>query len=354
MPKYNLVDDENLEHAEQSDKDIPKEESDEGEEKEESVISDFILDDLSISDPDIKKEPAAAEESEYNIPPEITGDDSQRQGTPPMQSLQPEMAYQDEQLPGPNFKPFIWAAVALVAIVLGYLVIDNLFLSDQAEEPAEKVETPEERLAREREEQKQSFLGRLNQQKQQRLKYLTNLIEVKPGEVKYSSFLLYTNSLAVEAFAKDRSGLAKLNMQLKATPALAGYALEAAVNRPGTQGGVFTLYNYKSLPSAGPGSAPAGAVTTTDASSWLEQNTRQFGLDVTKQRQISSIREQMFNVLRHEYILRGTESACFNFLKSMTSVPGNYTIHKLALVTTDQRNIMKSGYQMTLIMDFYL
>jgi hypothetical protein len=91
-----------------------------------------------------------------------------------------------------------------------------------------------------------------------------------------------------------------------------------------------------------------------DASAWRDQTARQFGLELSGQRQISSGREQMFTVSRQEYIFKGTESACFDLMKSMAGTAGNYAVHKLLLVPTDQKNILKSNYQMTLIMDFYL
>ncbi len=350
MPKYNLMDNEDLERKEPAEKSEPDAEQPKDKEPKDSAVSDFILDDLSISDPDIKP----PEEDEYNIPPAVTTENEKRQPTPPMQPFQLDGDYQDEKQPGMNFKPIILIAAALVVVVLGYLAIDHFFLSGTSEETTEQVETPEERLAREQQEQKQCFLGQLNSEKQARMRYLTNLITIKPGEVKYSSFLLYTNTLSVEAFAKDRSGLAKLNMQLKSNPSLAGYTLESAVNRPGSSGGVFALYNYQKLPSSAGSSASAGNIPAMDAAAWRDQTARQFGLQVSSQRQISSSREQMFTVSRYEYIFKGSESACFDLMKSMAGTAGNYTIHKLLIVPTDQKHILKSNYQMTLIMDFYL
>ncbi len=350
MPKYNLIDDEELENSANS---APQEKSDLNEEPEKSTIADYILDDLSISDPDLNQAQSAPDD-EYNIPPAPTTSEPPVEPAPPMEPDYLPDDYQDDKLPGPNFKPFIWIAAALVAVVLIYLAVDNFFLSDQPEEATEKIETPEERLAREQEAQKQNILASMNMEKQARMQYLANLIDIKPKDVKYSGLLLYTNSLSVEAFAKDRAGLARLNMQLKSSSSLAGYTLETAVNRPGTRGGVFTLYNYKSLRTDGSRNIPAGNISSLDATTWLNQTVQKFGLQVAKQRQISSNRDQFFNIARQEYILNGSEEACFNLVKSMAGTPGNYKIHKLAIVSADQRNILRSNYQITVILDFYL
>ena len=349
MPKYNLIDNEELENSEKADAQKPEQ----SEETEATSISHYILDDLAISDPDMDTATAAPED-EFNIPPAMTTNDLQQEGTPPTESLQQDEFYHDEKQPGINFKPFIWIVTAIVAVILIYLAIDNFILSEGGEEPAEQVETPEERLAREREEQKQNLLATMNQEKQTRMQYLINLLNIKPKEVKYSSFLLYAKSFSFEAFAKDRSDLAKLNMQLKSNPSLAGYVLETAANRPGTRGGVFALYAYQTLQSGSSKVLSDEKIPTMDGNTWLNQSVQKFGMQVTGQRKVASNREQLFTVMRQEYILRGSEEACFGLLKSMAGIMGNYAIHKLVLVPVDQRNVMKSNYQLTLIMDFYL
>ncbi len=349
MPKYNLIDNEELEKSEKDDAQEPEQ----GERPEETSISNYILDDLAISDPDMDTATAAPED-EFNIPPPMTTNGPHQESTPPVQPIQQDVLFQDEKQPGINFKPVKWIIAAVVAVILIYLAIDNFILSDGTEEPAEQIETPEERMARERETQKQNLLATMNQEKQTRMQYLSNLLNIKPADVKYSSFLLYANSLSFEAFAKDRSGLAKLNMQLKASPALAGYVLETAANRPGTRGGVFALYVYQSLQSGSSKAPSQEKIPTMDGKTWLNQNIQKFGMQVAGQRQVSSNREQLFNVIRQEYILKGSEEACFGLLKSMAGIPANYAIHKLVLVPVDQRNIMKSNYQLTLVMDFYL
>jgi hypothetical protein len=351
MPKYNLMDNEEPENTGSSGQEDQEKIPDE---PAESSISDFILDDLSISDPDMKQESSPETDDEYNIPEAPVLNEQPLERTPPVDSYSSDLDYLDDKQPGINFKPFIWAAVAVVAVVLIYFAVDNLFFSGEGNETAVKTETPEERQAREREEQKQNMLAALNRENSSRLDYLTALIEIKPQDVKYSSFLLYANDLSFEAFAKDRSALARLNMQLKANPELAGYSLESAANRPGSKGGVFTLYDFKSLKPAALDTSTSAPVPSTEASTWINQAVQTFGMQLAEQRKISTRPEQLFDVTRQEFILKGSEASCFNLVKSLARNPGNYAIHKLAMVPTDQRNILKSGYQLTLIMDFYL
>ena len=324
------------------------------EEPAESSVSDFILDDLSISDPEMRQESSPEADDEYNIPEAPVTSEQPIERTPPVESYPSDLDYLDEKQPGINFKPFIWAAVAIVAVVLIYIAVDHLFFSGEGDETAIKTETPEERQAREREEQKQSVLADLNRENRSHLDYLTTLIDIKPQDVKYSSFLLYANDLSFEAFAKDRSALARLNMQLKSSPELAGYSLESAANRPGSRGGVFTLYDFKSLKPVPADTSRSVPVPSTDASSWINQTVQTFGMQLANQRNISTKSEQLFNVTRQEFILKGSETSCFNLVKSLARNPGNFAIHKLAMVPTDQKNILKAGYQLTLIMDFYL
>ena len=364
MPKYNLMD--NLE-SEENDSPKPSEKNEKkapDEELDESKLSDFIVEDIVISEPEMEKEQSDDADSPESprVPEPEPADDFTGQekftvpeGTPPMQPFDLGSDYADEKQPGMNYKPFLIGLAAVAAIIIIYFSIDYFFLSnDQTADSEMVVETPEEKAQREREERRQAFFSNLNTKNQHRLSYISSLSNLSTDDVKFSSLLLYENSFNFEIFATNREKLARFNMNLKNSGKFSNFSIETAENRPGSRGGVFALYNLNltSAP-AGTGATAEKAVATTPAN-WIAGSTNQFSLSVHSQRQISNRTENQFSVTRHEIILTGAEGNCMNLIKNIASQKSNIFTHKLNLLPSNQRDMSKSAYELRLVLDFYM
>ena len=92
MPKYNLMDNEEPENTGSSGQEDQEKIPDE---PAESSISDFILDDLSISDPDMKQESSPETDDEYNIPEAPVLNEQPLERTPPVDSYSSDLDYLD-------------------------------------------------------------------------------------------------------------------------------------------------------------------------------------------------------------------------------------------------------------------
>lgn len=210
MPKYNLIDD--LESEENKPK--PAEESvdkpDSPGDMDDTKLSDYIVEDIVISEPEMKAEEEIVLEAGDTAPDDFT--DQQKftvpEGTPPMQPYDLGSDYEDEKQPGINFKPILIGLGILAVIAIIYFAVDTFFLSGDSEpETAVVTETPEQKMQRVREEQKQNLLLSYSNSNKQRMSYISTLIDIKASDVTYSSFLLYGNSLNFEVFAKNRDQL---------------------------------------------------------------------------------------------------------------------------------------------------
>ncbi len=355
MPKYNLIDD--LESEENKPK--PAEESvdkpDSPGDMDDTKLSDYIVEDIVISEPEMKAEEEIVLEAGDTAPDDFT--DQQKftvpEGTPPMQPYDLGSDYEDEKQPGINFKPILIGLGILAVIAIIYFAVDTFFLSGDSEpETAVVTETPEQKMQRVREEQKQNLLLSYSNSNKQRMSYISTLIDIKASDVTYSSFLLYGNSLNFEVFAKNRDQLAQFNVSLKNNNKVKNYSIESAVTRPGSKGGVFALYNLEMAST--PAGGGSGAVSSTTPSNWVAASTSQFGLGLTSQRQISNRTENMFSVSRNEFVFEGSEENCGRLIKQMASQNVNLSAHKLMLLPRDQRLMSKSAYELRLIVDFYL
>lgn len=356
MPRYNLIDD--LDAEEQ--KPQPPAESEENQESpadpDETKLSDFIVEDVIISEPEMK--PVENDEvvvEKNDVPDDFT--DQQKftvpDGTPPMQPYDLGTEFEDEKQPGINFKPFLigFGIIAVLAII--YFAVDQLFLSGEDVPETEVVtETAEEKMRRVQEEQKQRLLLNHSTINKHHLSYLSALTEINKGDVTYSSFLLYDNTLNFEVFASNRDKLAQFNMLLKTNNKVKNYSIETSVTRPGSKGGVFALYNVAMTP---PPTAPSGgSVTSTSPSNWVSTTTSQFGLSLLSQRQISNRSEGTFSVSRNEFIFEGSQANCNRVVSQLASQNYNLKIYKLMLLPRDQRLMSKAAYELRLIIDFYL
>lgn len=281
----------------------------------------------------------------------------QNEYTPVQESTQsPAYNYDDEDFKqgGINYKPILIGIGIVAAAVILFFIVSNLFFSDDASEPETKVETAAEKLQREQDEKKQNFLADISKTTNQKLSAIHLLTVLDKENVKYSSILLFYNSLGVEVFANDRAALSKFNVKIKDNPSIGEYKMESVVNRPGTQGGIFALYDFDLKQINTGQSAISQEVTMLSPSSWTTTVQQQAGLTIHAERKISSRSENLFNINRYEYELRGSMNNCLSLIKSFASSTQNISIHKLSLLPTNQQKMSTSSYVMKLVVDYYL
>lgn len=260
----------------------------------------------------------------------------------------------DYKQEGINYKPIIIGVSIVTALVIIFFAVSNLFFGEDTGESEEKIETAAEKLQREEEERKQNFLAEISKATNQRLGAIHLLTGLDKENVKYSSVLLYGNSLDLEVFAPNREALAKFNLKIKDNPRIKEYKIETVVNRPGSQGGLFALYdvNLKQFETAQ--TAISQKVSIISPSSWVTTVQQQAGLNVYSQRQISGRSENLFKINRNEYELRGSLNNCLSLINSLASSNQNISVHKLSLLPKDQQKMSTSSYVLKLVVDFYL
>jgi len=290
---------------------------------------------------DVAEETALPPEPEYK-PPAETKD-------------RPVYDYEDEyKQEGINYKPILIGAGVVAALVIVYFVISSLFFSEDLAEPEIKEETAAEKLQREQEERKQNFLVEISKSTNQKLGAVNLLTGLDKENVKYSSVLLYGNSLDLEVFAKDRSALAKFNLKIKDNPRINAYKMETVVNRPGSEGGLFALYDIDIKQIDTDQSAIAQKVSIVSPSAWATTIQQQAGLTIKSQREISRRNENLFTINRNEYELRGSLNNCLSLINSLASSNQNISVHKLSLLPTNQQTMSSSSYMMKLVVDYYM
>ena len=312
--------------------------------------SDLLSEENDISDMDFPSEQeserfeSSEEKSIQNDFPQINA-----------KTERPIYDYEDEyKQEGVNYKPILigFSIVAVVAIV--FFVVSNLFFSDEVAVPEEKIETAAEKLEKEQGERKQNILAQINKETNQKLSAIQLLTGLDRENVKYSSILLYGNSLDMEVFAANREALARFNVKIKSNPRIKKYKIETVVSRPGSQGGLFALYDLDLKNIEISESTISPQATLKSPESWEASLKQQAGLNIKDQRTISSKSEDLFTVNRNEYELRGSLNNCLSLLDSFASSNQNISVHKLSLLPTNQQKMSTSSYVLKLVVDYYL
>ena len=263
--------------------------------------------------------------------------------------------YEDQKQDQVNYKPILVGLSVVAVLVVIFVVVSNVFFTDDGEtEPEQKPETAEERMLREQAERKQNILADLNNQLSRRLGTIQLLTSIDQKNVKYSTILLYGNSLQLEVFASDRAGLAKFNQAIKDNQRVGSLKLESVDNRPGSSGGIFALFDVdlKSIQSSA--SVRPETYSIVAPGTWIDNMTKQIPLSLKHQRQISARRENLFSINRNEYEFRGSLQNCLTFLNKLATANQNVSVHKLSLLPTDQRKMTSASYSLRLILDFYM
>ena len=338
---------------------------------------DFFAEEVFPSSPKTTTEPAQegpenlfesdesqTDDNALNVPPAPESDvigDLEETGvgeypaSTPRSDNQPLFAYEeDEKQEGLNYKPILIGIGAVAVVVVLFFLISNLFFSGTEEEvPVQQAETPAQKLEREQAERKQNFLAEINKSRQKKLEGVTYLTGLEQNNVKFSSILLYGNTLDLEVFVPNRDVLAKYNIKIKDSRQIDKYNIEKVDFRPGKNGGLFALYAI-SLKDQGNTAAGSGTVQTVTPESWTGAVLQPAGASVKNERAISSRQENLFRVNRIEYDLRGSLQNLLKLVGRLATTNQNVSIHKLTLLPADQQKMSPASYVLKLIVDFYL
>jgi hypothetical protein len=320
---------------------------------------------ISIADDDPFKIENSKHDSELTISPSpetnsLTGYEETGVGEYPAEigkaKKQPLFAYdEDDTQTGINYKPIIIGISAVAAIVVLYLLISNLFFPQAKEEITEqKVESAAEKLEREQTERKQNFLAEINRDRRTKLSGVTFLTGLEKENVKYSSILLYGNSLDFEIFVPNRDVLAKYNIKIKGSHQIEKYKIEKVDFRPGKSGGLFALYNIDIKSESNILATASPSLQTFSPDTWVGTILQQTGVTVKAQRSIFSRQENLFRLNRVEYNLKGSLQSFLSLIERLATTDQNLSIHKLSLLPADQRKMSPSSYVLKLIVDFHL
>jgi len=267
----------------------------------------------------------------------------------------PSYDYDDDyKQEGINYKPILIGAGIVAAVVIIFFAVSNIFFSDDTAVPEEQIETAAEKLQREQEERKQSVLAELNKTTNQKLGAIHLLTGLDKDNVKYSSVLLYGSSLDFEVFASNREALAKFNVKIKDDPRIKEYKMETVVNRPGSQGGLFALYDIDLKQIETSQSSVSQKANIISPASWEASVQQQAGLNFHSKREISGRSEDLFTINRNEYELRGSLNNCLSLINSLASSNQNISVHKLSLLPKNQQKMSTSSYVLRLVVDYYL
>ena len=267
----------------------------------------------------------------------------------------PTYDYDDDyKQEGINYKPIVIGIGIVAALVIIFFTVSSLFFGDDSSVPEEKIETAAEKLQREQGDRKQNILTQLSNTTNQRLGAINLLTGLDKENVKYSSVLLYGNSLDVEVFAANREALAKFNVKIKDNPRIKEYKMETVVNRPGSQGGIFALYDIDLKKIEAIQSSISQEANIISPASWETSVQQKAGLNIHAQRKISSRSEDLFTINRNEYELRGSLNNCLSLINSIASSNQNISVHKLSLLPKNQQKMSASSYVLKLVVDYYL
>lgn len=283
---------------------------------------------------------------------------------PPMQSplisQKPELSeydYEDSKMQGINWKPLlIWSTVIIVIVVAGYFGY-NWYFADGEEPGAEETQTtlsPQEQMRIEQEKKKIAFIKNIVGEKKSKLNNFSNLTNLKTAGISYSSVLLYDNSFKFEIFGQTRDDIAKYNQNLKNKRHDSNYKIVTVDSRPGSNGGVFALYNLEMSQEQGGGTQQPDPQIDNNIQNTIQNLVNTNKLKLINERIISRKSVDQFELIREEIQCTGSETDCVKLLNDLNTANNNFDVHKISLIPSNQKNIKNSKYNLLIIFDFYV
>lgn len=386
MAKYNLLEDDDIFDEEDDfsgkDKVKPKPEPEQTNQLDIEIDDDLLneepddlpLDEDILSGKSMQSSILDKEEPEISIPdneeqelpiqeyePGITeSEDEKPQETTEKPYLTED--YADEKQSGINYKPIIISALAVLALVAVYFVVDIFILSadstpDVAENTIQQpVKTPEQIRQEQDAAAKAQFLSQLAGETQTDVNNINTILDNVTNTAKLSSILLYDNSLLLEVFGTNRAEIAKTNINLKNKMADKSFVVVSSQSRPGPNGGVFGL--FKADVNGGSSSAQknvnANFNTVIDAQNWLKQQSTNEGLKVKSIGNHFVADEKNFKKFKVETTIHGSMTACKNLLNKLSSNGSQLKINKLNLTAADQKNFQSKNFQLKLVLEVFV
>jgi len=132
------------------------------------------------------------------------------------------------------------------------------------------------------------------------------------------------------------------------------YKIGFISTRPGSNGGVFALYNAEIGSGAGAASPPGDPKIESNIQQSVKNIANRNNLKVKSEISVSRQAADSFEKIRKEYIYNGSEENCNQFLKDLSNTNSNFSIYKISLMPTNQRSFSKSNFKLLIILDFYV
>jgi len=367
--RYFDEEDEDKKEAPSTEPEKPEEQSlpdiDEREYFDESLFTEDAPQEEPPSTPDaladMQPEPQKEQKVEEEQPlPEPENPIEEIQPPPPSRpesqnSVLDELEYEDSKIQGINWKPLLLWGTVIIVIAAIIIFAYNMFFSGGTESEVVEQPTisPEEQMRIDQQNRKIAFIKNIVSDKKSKLGNFSNLSNLKTSGVSYSSVLLYDNSFKFEIFGQSRDDIAKYNQNLKNNNYDDKFELITVNTRPGSNGGVFALYNVK--PSSG-GKSGSQSDPTIDGNiqNTVKNLVTSNSLKLISDRDISRKKVDQFNMVRKEINCSGTEANCIKLLNNLNAANTNFNVHKISLIPSNQKNIKGSKYNLLIVFDFYV
>ncbi len=272
----------------------------------------------------------------------------------------PEEYYESKQ-EGISYKPILIGAVIVAVIAAAFFVIKIfVFDSKEAKQVVEQPETKQvltEAGPSPEEIKRAAYFRSLTAETKESLTSISNIAAIAGKGNKVSSVYLYGDECMVEVFCKNRSELAKLNMNFKQNNQTHKMEIISSRVRPGEPGGIVGLFQLTK--SAGGSNSEGPEVgnpfkTQADAANWLNSIVQNNSLSLKKSKTKPIGRENDFDVLELEANINGGVSNCLKFINDIASSSKNIKIHKLNLTAVDQKTFSAKKYELRMILKIFV
>lgn len=304
--------------------------------------------------PESSTEPAD-EEPEIDEFDEEPGEDAVRKESYEMSD------YYDEKQTKINYKPFIWSALALVAVIILFFV-GKMYLFDRSGPETAETEQKNAQPAAEttgpspEEVRRTNYFASLAANTNQTVSDLNGISGAAMNQATLSSVLFYGNDLTFEVFAKNRDALAKLNILLKKNFKNKDIQIVSSQIRPGSKGGVLGVYKLR---LAGSGASGGAAKSTpfndvSQAENWLSAAIVNEGLKTNNLNKRALGNKDGFKLSELDATISGNQKACLSLIRKVGASGKNIKVSKLSLNTTDQQNFNPNRYQLRLILQVFM
>jgi len=393
MAKYNLLEDDDL-FEDEEDLQLPEDTENDSAKPDELTDSDNLdididenllniedsenLSDLAFDvDADIN---IGEEEPEINIDePNLLNEEPEAPSGTDIDAQEPERLnkeaiitddYEDEKQAGLNYKPIVIVGVIIIILILAYIGIDHFFLSGPAvptlnqqtttgqdgKLQGSQKEAMIEAKAKQEQKKKQEFLQNISMENKAKTELTGKVLGALTGKASLSSLLLYDRSFLFEIFGKSRSDLAKMNVRLKDSAPAARFNVVSSNVRPGSQGGVLSVFKGSVSPS---GSSSAGLTKDENAKTidalegLLRDKAQKAGLKTKGLVNRFEEEQSGFKRFNVEATFEGSLKNTQNFIAYISN-SSQINIHKMQISAKDQKTFNKKKYSISLILKVFI